>query len=141
VLEAELQITLHHVDEGWAAHLSEIARVRESIHLVGLGGLKPLNEFRKQVSGAFEALLEEIDERVIETFKSVEFSDGRVNLGASGLKGPSSTWTYLVNDHAVGALQEMLFGEGSYATGAGAAMMAGPLILLWGIRERLRRRS
>jgi preprotein translocase subunit SecA len=141
VLEAEVQITLHHVDEGWAAHLSEIARVRESIHLVGLGGLKPLNEFRKQVSGAFEALLEEIDERVIETFESVEFSDGRVNLGASGLKGPSSTWTYLVNDHAVGALQEMLFGEGSYATGAGAAMMAGPLILVWGIRERLKRRS
>lgn len=53
------------------------------------------------------------------------------------LRGPSSTWTYLVNDRALTELQQMLFGHGSNAFAAGAALMTWPLLLAWGVRRRL----
>ena len=140
VVEAERQITLHHIDECWAEHLSFVTRVREGIHLVGLGGLKPLDEFRKQVGDAFKDLLGEIDERIVASFGKIDLGPDGLDLDREGMRGPSSTWTYLVNDRAVDELQELLFGQGSYATGAGAALVTGPLLIGWGIVERLRLR-
>jgi preprotein translocase subunit SecA len=139
VSKAERVITLHHIDEAWAEHLEHIAKVREGIHLVGLGGLKPLDEFRKQVGEAFRELLESIDDRIVETFESVYIDETGIDANRAGLEGPSSTWTYLVSDQVVSDLQQLLFGAGSYATGAGAALMTGPLLLWWGIRERMKR--
>ncbi|MFV1979924.1 MAG: accessory Sec system translocase SecA2, partial [Rhodothermia bacterium] len=139
VREAERAISLHHIDEEWADHLAEVARIREGIHLVGLGGLEPLDEFRRQVGEAFEHLLETIDDRIVETFDAVTIDENGIDIHQAGLEGPSSTWTYLVNDQAVSALHQMLFGQGNIATGAAASLTAGPLLLLWGIRERMRR--
>jgi preprotein translocase subunit SecA len=139
VQDAERLITLHHIDEAWADHLSHIAKVREGIHLVSLGGMKPLDEFQKQIGKAFKDLVTDIDDRVLSSFERLRIENGGLSIERAVLQGPSSTWTYLVSDQAAGELQQMLFGEGSFATAAGAALMTWPLLLLWGLRERWRR--
>ena len=137
-LEAvERAVTLHHIDMAWAAHLAFVSEVREGIHLVGIGGMDPLHEFHKQVAAAFSRLHQEIEDRTLETLMALEVTDD--GLLDPALRGPSSTWTYLVNDRALTELQQMLFGHGSSAFSAGAALMTWPLLLAWALWRRLSR--
>ena len=128
-------VTLHHIDEAWAEHLAFVAEVREGIHLVGIGGLDPLHEFHKQVAAAFSRLHEKVTARTVSTLAALEMT--AEDALDPALRGPSATWTYLVNDRALTELQQMLFGHGSSAFSAGAALMTWPLLLAWGIRQRL----
>ena len=60
---------------------------------------------------------------------------------ATGLKAPSSTWTYLVNDdpfrNRIGA---MLTGPGGVTVAIYSAAVMMPLLIAWGLVERLFRR-
>ncbi len=103
VLErVEKQITLYHMDRCWAEYLDEVAHIREGIHLITGGGRSPLDEFHRTVGRAFCHLLDTIDDAIVETFQSAEITADGINLDKEGLKGPSSTWTYLINDHPFG---------------------------------------
>jgi hypothetical protein len=55
-----------------------------------------------------------------------------------GIKGPSSTWTYLVNDdpfrNQIGA---MLTGPGSRTVATYSAAVMMPLLIAWALVERL----
>jgi hypothetical protein len=65
-----------------------------------------------------------------------------LDLSATGIKGPSSTWTYLVNDdpfkNRIGA---MLTGPGGATVAMYSAAMLMPLFVLWGLVESLLRRA
>jgi len=137
VREAERLITLHHIDQGWADHLAFIAGVREGIHLVGIGGLDPLHEFHKQVAEAFRLLHPTIEAQVAETLASVAVNEDGIDLDKAGVRGPSATWTYRVNDQVLTDLQQMLFGQGSSAFAAGAVLMTWPLLAVWAVWRRL----
>ncbi len=132
--QAERSITLFHIDQCWAEHLAFIAQVREGIHLVRFAGLDPLREFHKQIIEAFWKLQQTIEDRIVETFTSVEITDAGIDLDKAGLNRPSSTWTYLINDRAMSDLHQMLFGQG-YAFAAGS-VMALAFIIAWGIWRR-----
>ena len=133
--EIERAATLHHIDEAWTEHLAFVAEVREGIHLVGIGGLDPLHEFHKQVAVAFSRLHQTVEQRTAESLGALEVTgEGELDLN---LRGPSSTWTYLVNDRVLTELQQMLFGHGSSAFAAGAALMTWPLLLVWGLYRRV----
>ena len=110
--QVERQITLFHLDQGWAEHLAGVAYIRENIHLVVLGGNDdPLDDFHKRVGREFADLLGRIDERIVQTFRAAEIGRDGVDLEKEGLIGPSSTWTYLINDHPLGdVLQRLLRG-------------------------------
>ena len=131
--QAERVITLHHIDQCWTEHLAFIAHLREGIHLVGIGGKDPLHEFCKQIAEQFRTVHPAIDTRTAETFAAVEITEDGIDLDKAGLRGPSSTWTYLINDQALSDLQQMLMGSGSIAFGGAAALVAGPLLLAWGV--------
>lgn len=139
VVEAERAILLHHIDACWADHLAFIAQVREGIHLVGIGGLDPLHEFHKQSAAAFRALHTTIEEQTAETFATVEITEDGIDLDKAGLRGPSATWTYLVNDQVLTDLQQMLFGQGNMAFAAGAVLMTWPFLAAWGLWQRFKR--
>lgn len=115
------------IDEAWAEHLEFAADVREGVHLVRLGGLDPLHEFHKSVREHFDAFRERVQERVQELAATRDPDDP---------PGPSSTWTYLINDRVGGDMQQMLFGSGSTAFSAAAALMTWPLLLYWGWKKR-----
>jgi preprotein translocase subunit SecA len=110
--QVEKQITLFHIDQGWAEYLARVADIRENIHLVVLGGnYDALDEFHKMVGREFADLQERIDDRIVQTFCSVEITPNGIDLEKEGLAGPASTWTYLINDNPAGdVIQRLLRG-------------------------------
>ena len=101
--DAARQITLFHLDRGWADHLGYLANLREGIYLRALGrGLSPLDEFHKEATRAFAGLLPAAEERSVESFETVPVTADGADLGAAGLKRPTATWTYLVQDNPFG---------------------------------------
>ena len=51
-------------------------------------------------------LIQTIDSEIVKTFESVEITRDGIDLEKEGLKGPSSTWTYLINDNPLGDWSE-----------------------------------
>jgi preprotein translocase subunit SecA len=133
---AERAITLGHIDAAWAEHLALITEIREGIHLVGLGRQDPLYEFTKQVAEAFMKLHQTIEERIVSTFANAKITEDGIDLDQAGLRGPSSTWTYLINDQTTSELQRFLYGFGA-AFATGAVVTTWPLLIAWGIWRRL----
>jgi preprotein translocase subunit SecA len=100
---AARQIVLYHLDTGWADHLAALASIREGIHLRALGrGLNPLGEFDREAVTLFARLLPDVEQRSAETFETVPITSSGADLGAAGLKRPTATWTYLVQDNPFG---------------------------------------
>ncbi len=100
---AARQITLWHLDRCWAEHLAQVADLREGIHLRALGrGLGPLDEFFKELTPLFAPLLGEVATRSAGSFRTVAITPAGADLDAAGLKRPTATWTYLVQDNPFG---------------------------------------
>jgi preprotein translocase subunit SecA len=103
-----------------------------------VGGLDPYREFLKLAAESFEGIFEDIDHRVIEKFASLELTSEGVALEKMGLHGPSSTWTYLINDQAfTDRVTASLIGNRNVGFSAMAAM-TGPLLMVWALVQRLR---
>jgi preprotein translocase subunit SecA len=138
--EIERRITLLSIDHGWCDYLAEMARVRDGIHLVTLGGKTPYEVFHEHAREAFARTLELIDERVVSVFESVTITAEGVDWEAEGLLGPSSTWTYLVTDmpFTTGPLAAM---AGRPSLGILAAWMYWPLWIGWGFYRKWKTRK
>jgi preprotein translocase subunit SecA len=117
----ERELTLYFINKNWSDYLNEMACVRESIHLVVMGKQNPLDEFHRAAIKAFEKMIKQIDEDVVQAFLGAEITTEGINMEREGLKRPSSTWTYLVNDcpDQYSRLPELLKGV--------VAVMRGPL--------------
>jgi preprotein translocase subunit SecA len=137
VREAERLVTLWCIDRAWCDHLAYSADLREGIHLTALGGQDPLTRFTTDVTLRFRQIDEQIDSAVLEALDALSFSDGEIVLPETALRGPSSTWTYLVNDDPFrNQIGMMLTGPGKATFGIGAALMAMPLLIGWGVVDR-----
>jgi len=137
--QIEREATLHEIDTAWADHLAFVAEVRDGIHLVGIGGLDPFREFHKRVAPAFGTLHQTIEDRTIEILTALQ-GKGDVLLDPAA-RAPSSTWTYIINDQAITELHRILLGPGSSAAAAGGALVTWPLLLAWGLWERISKRK
>jgi preprotein translocase subunit SecA len=137
----ERRLTIWHIDRSWADHLAWISDTRESIHLVSLGGLTPLGEFQKAATAAFLAIKNRVEDEITAAFEALITREGPVDPNLEGLKGPSSTWTYLVNEDQFGWGIEMLGGKNiGFAAGA-AALYNGPLFILALLLNRVFKRK
>jgi preprotein translocase subunit SecA len=124
--ELERRMTLVQIDDAWSDHLAWVQDTRESIHLVSLGGKTPLGEFQRSATAEFLKIWPRVETAVIATFTSMLGKEGPLDFDSDGLKGPSSTWTYLVNEDQFGWGIEILSGK-NIGLAAGAALYAGPL--------------
>jgi preprotein translocase subunit SecA len=141
VRRAETAVTLAHIDRAWSEYLCFVADVREGIHLVGLGGQDPLSRFKVQAAEAFRAMEADVDDSVRAALDEIRPGVDGVDLSGIAavtvFKGPSSTWTYLVNDDPFrNQLGAMLTGPGRTTFAIGAALFATPLLVLLGIVDR-----
>jgi preprotein translocase subunit SecA len=93
------EILLYHLDELWSDHLAFLTDVRESIHLRALARETPLDEFHRVAIPEFHKIVPAIQERSAKTLEEAEFTEDGIDLAASGVRRPSSTWTYLVHDN------------------------------------------
>ena len=76
---------------------------QRSLHRELSLGRDPFTEFCLKAGAAFEALLLRIDDSIVEIFERVRITAEGVDWEGEGLRGPSSTWTYLVNDNVFGS--------------------------------------
>jgi preprotein translocase subunit SecA len=141
VRDAERAVMLFQIDRAWRDHLALAADVREGIHLVSLGGQDPLTRFTTEIGIAFNRMEDAIDSAVLDALTDVRVNGGRIDLEGLGIKGPSSTWTYLVNDDPFrNQIGMMLTGPGRATIAIYAAVAMMPLLLLWSLVDRLLRR-
>ena len=139
--QAERIVALMQIDRVWRDHLSLAADLREGIHLVSLGGHDPLTRFASEVVAAFLRLEDAIDDGILSALARVTVRNGLVDLSEVTLKGPSSTWTYLVNDDPFrNQIGMMLTGPGRSTIALYSAAIAMPLFMAWGIVDRVLRR-
>ncbi|KNY27523.1 accessory Sec system translocase SecA2 [Pseudobacteroides cellulosolvens] len=96
--EVEKQLTLFFINKHWAEYLEYMNYTRESIHLVVMGRKNPMDEFHKIAIEAFSEMLGDIENDIVSTFERVEITKDGIDMEKEGLTGPSSTWTYLIND-------------------------------------------
>jgi preprotein translocase subunit SecA len=127
--ELERRLTLVQIDDAWSDHLAWVQDTRESIHLVSLGGKTPLGEFQRSGTAEFFKIRPRVEEAVIAAFETRLGENDSLDFEADELKGPSSTWTYLVNEDQFGWGIEMLSGK-NIGLAAGAALFTGPLYVL-----------
>jgi preprotein translocase subunit SecA len=107
---AARQIVLFHLDRQWAKYLAVLAEIREGIHLRALGngpnpfgmGLDPLTEFHAEAVKLFKRLLESVEQDSAATFQRAEITSAGIDLDAAGLRRPTATWTYVVQDNPFG---------------------------------------
>ncbi|MFI7534939.1 accessory Sec system translocase SecA2 [Streptosporangium sp. NPDC049376] len=106
--EAARQIVLFHLDRSWADHLAYLAELREGIHLRALGRLSPIDEFNKEAKPAYERMLAEVESRSIETFEAATITADGLDHEEAGIKRPTATWTYLVQENPFGTEWERI---------------------------------
>ena len=93
------QIGLYHIDEFWSEYLADIMDIRESIHLKRIGGEDPYIEFQKLAIEIFDERFNVIDRNIKKTINKILVDNKNSNLDELGIRAPSATWTYLVNDN------------------------------------------
>jgi preprotein translocase subunit SecA len=140
----ERRLVLRAIDDCWAEHLATVEEIRETIHLTQVGGLSPLEEFRKAAGASFVRTLDAIDPRVLEILGSLEITPQGITLDNEALRGPSATWTYLVHEDAFSdRLAATLMSRRNVGFGTLAAL-SGPLLFVWLLvkwLDRLKSRS
>jgi preprotein translocase subunit SecA len=126
------RLMLVQIDRAWGDHLAAVADLREGIHLHRVGRQDPLFEFQKQAGLYFRALQQRVEEDAAAAFLAID--PETVDVDAAELKGPSATWTYLINDDPFrDQLAASLAGNMGFSIGAAALW---PLLLLWWALKR-----
>ena len=108
VLESERQATLIHIDWCWSEHLARAGEIRHGIHLASYGGMNPYDVFNRQMRMEFDSFLSEVQSRVVQSLQKAEWSETGIDLEAEGLRAPSSTWTFMINDNPRGTVLNIL---------------------------------
>jgi preprotein translocase subunit SecA len=134
----EARIALITLDRCWSQHITDMQALRDELYVVQLDGRDPYTEFCRIAGAAFEALQEQIENGIVSTFERIEITAAGVDWEREGLLGPSSTWTYLVNDN--------VFSGNTFLTlsvrasfGLWAVLVCWPLLLVWGAAQHWRR--
>ena len=93
-------LVLYQYDRLWSEHLDYLQQVRDSIHLVRFGGQTPAGISAAGGPAVFPVLCERIDEVRKKSVAAIAKSE--LELQELGVRRPSSTWTYVVNDNPFG---------------------------------------
>ena len=99
LLRAEWQVALYFISFCWTEYLDFLSYTRESIHLVHMAGKIPISEFNKTAIQSYEKLLETIEQEIVAVLSKAEITMNGIDMEKEGLKAPSSTWTYLIDDN------------------------------------------
>ncbi len=133
----ERRAFLARLDRGWSDHLAWVADARESIHLVGLGGKTPVLEFQKSATASFMEMTAEVERAALGDLRRIVEGGEDAASRVEQRRGPSSTWTTLVNDDQLGWGIEMAMGR-NLGLAMGSAVFIGPLYVLTLLLKRRR---
>lgn len=104
--DAARQLLLHRIDRAWSDHLAFTTDLREGIHLRALGRETPLIAFHSAADKAYRELRSSLLEQAAEDFDNAVITADGLDEQASGIRKPSATWTYMVDDNAFGSPED-----------------------------------
>lgn len=110
---SEQRVRLYYIDKFWADHLAYVSYIRESIHLTSLTNRNPIDEFHMQIIQAYEQISAKINRESTNMLAKLGGSNDPAKWEKFGLKNPTSTWTYTINDQ----YKEYLQNPSSWAAG------------------------
>lgn len=122
---SEQRVRLYYIDKFWADHLEDVSYIRESIHLTSLVNRNPIDEFHAQIIQAYEQIPAKINRESANMLAKLGGSNDPAKWEKFGLKTPTSTWTYIINDQYMEYLQNR------------SSWTAGTIIAYW-IRKMMR---
>lgn len=122
---SEQRVRLYYIDKFWADHLEDVSYIRESIHLTSLVNRNPIDEFHAQIIQAYEQIPAKINRESTNMLAKLGGSNDPAQWEKFGLKIPTSTWTYIINDQYMEYLQNR------------SSWTAGTIIAYW-IRKMMR---
>ncbi|AZS15596.1 accessory Sec system translocase SecA2 [Paenibacillus lutimineralis] len=102
---SEQRVRLYYIDKFWADHLAYVSYIRESIHLTGLVNRNPIDEFHAQIIQAFEQIPAKITSESAKMLVKLGGTNDPAIWEKFGLKSPTSTRTYIINDQYMEYLQ------------------------------------
>ncbi|WP_088832294.1 preprotein translocase subunit SecA [Paenibacillus tyrfis] len=123
---SEQRVRLYYIDKFWADHLAYVSYIRESIHLTSLTNRNPIDEFHAQIIQAYEQIPSKINRESANMLVKLGGSNDPAKWEKFGLKSPTSTWTYIINDQYMEYLQNP------------SSWTSGTIIAYW-LRKILRR--
>lgn len=90
---------LKEIDLFWSDQLSWASEKREAIHLVRYANKIPLHVYIKEMVELFDEGIDQIFSNIQEELESFSSGESRYGNEKEIPKGPSSTWTYQLNDN------------------------------------------
>jgi preprotein translocase subunit SecA len=122
------------LDAFWADHLLLVEEVREGIHLERYAGRDPGLEYIHRIGGAFDRSLAAAEEAVASACARRVHDPNALSFRTLGIRAPSSTWTYQVDDEA-----PIRFSIASaMGLGIGEAIAAGPILVVESLARALK---
>lgn len=98
---SEQRVRLFYIDKFWADHLAYVSYLREGIHLESLASRNPIDEFHVQITEAYEQLMDNINRESADMLARLRGSNDPAEWEKFGLKSPTSTRTYIINDQYI----------------------------------------
>ncbi|GAA0391567.1 accessory Sec system translocase SecA2 [Paenibacillus motobuensis] len=95
---SEQRVRLYYMDKFWADHLAYVSYIREGIHLTSLVNRNPIDEFHVQIIQAYEQIPAKINRESANMLIKLGGSNDPAMWEKFGLKNPTSTRTYIIND-------------------------------------------
>ncbi|RRJ62780.1 accessory Sec system translocase SecA2 [Paenibacillus oralis] len=95
---SERRVRLYYIDKFWADHLAYVSYIREGIHLTSLVNRNPIDEFHTQIIQAYEQIPAKINRETANMLAKLGGSNDPAIWEKFGLKNPTSTRTYIIND-------------------------------------------
>ncbi|MFC1765381.1 accessory Sec system translocase SecA2 [Planctomycetota bacterium] len=100
--QCEREVALYHTDRAWSYYLAEAEHLRMFIHVRSLDGCDPLGEFHQAIAQTFREMQTRLNDSILNTLSTVNITPNGINFEEAGLKTPTSTWTYVINDNPLG---------------------------------------
>ncbi|WDZ55676.1 DEAD/DEAH box helicase [Paenibacillus polymyxa] len=97
----EQRVRLFYIDKFWADHLAYVSYLREGIHLESLVSGNPIDEFHAQITQAYEQIPTKVNSESANMLVRLGGSNDPAKWEEFGLKSPTSTRTYIINDQYI----------------------------------------
>ena len=110
---SEQRVRLYYIDKFWADHLAYVSYIREGIHLTSLVNRNPIDEFHAQILQAYEQIPAKVNNESEKMLTKLGGSNDPAMWEKFGLKSPTSTRTYIINDQYM----EYLLNPSSWSSG------------------------
>ncbi|HEX3025894.1 MAG TPA: accessory Sec system translocase SecA2 [Clostridia bacterium] len=95
---AQRQVELFAVNQCWADHLLALESAMDEVQVISQVRGDPFLIYNQKLVENFDHLQQHVSELILNLFDRIVIHNGHIDLDKMGIRGPSSTRTYLIDD-------------------------------------------